>query len=59
MINTKDLDISASLIKDGKIFVDIDKHTGEHIIISDKHIETRQEEELIELQFDNYCRSSV
>lgn len=59
IINTKDLDISASLIKDGKIFVDIDKHTGEHIIISDKHIDTRQEEELIELQFDNYCRFSV
>ncbi len=59
MLDTKDLDMTGSLIKDGKIFVDIDRHTGEHIIISDKHIETRQEEELIELQFDNFCRSSV
>jgi type III restriction enzyme len=58
-LDTKDLDITGSLIKDGKIFVDIDRHTGEHIIISDKHIDTRQEEELIELQFDNFCRSSV
>lgn len=59
LLDTKDLDITGSLIKDGKILVDIDRHTGEHIIISDKHIDTRQEEELIELQFDNFCRSSV
>ncbi len=59
IINIHDLEVQSNIIKDGKIWVDIDVHTWEELILSDTFLQTRQEDELIELQFDNFCRLNV
>jgi hypothetical protein len=58
MIDISDRDITNNLITDGKILVDIDNHTGEHII-SETSITTKTQEELIKLSFDNFARNQV
>lgn len=57
-IDTKDKDIVSSILSDWKILVDIDDHTWEKII-AESEIETRTQEELIKLTFDNFARNEV
>ncbi|MCP4523676.1 MAG: DEAD/DEAH box helicase family protein [Candidatus Gracilibacteria bacterium] len=57
-INTEEKEITSSILSDGKILVDIDDHTGEKII-AESEIETRTQEELIKLTFDNFARNEV
>lgn len=58
IINTEDKDIISSILSDWKILVDIDDHTWEKII-AESEIETRTQEELIKLTFDNFARNEV
>lgn len=57
-IDISDKDITNNIISDGKILVDIDSHTWEKII-SETSIETKTQEELIKLSFDNFARNQV
>ncbi len=58
IIDTSDKDITNKILSDWKILVDIDNHSGEKII-ADSEIETKTQEELIKLSFDNFARHEV
>jgi hypothetical protein len=47
-----------TLITDGKLFVDIDHHTGERIY-TEMSIEARREEDLVKMAFDAFARERV
>ncbi|MBS9784397.1 DEAD/DEAH box helicase family protein, partial [Candidatus Gracilibacteria bacterium] len=57
-INIEDRDIKSSILSDGEILVDIDNHTGEKIIAKSE-IETKTQEELITLSFEDFARNQV
>jgi len=57
-INTEDKDITSNILSDWKILVDIDNHTWEKII-AESEIETKTQEELIKLTFDNFARNEA
>ncbi len=52
------LDMTSSVLSDGKILVDIDHHTGERIL-AESEIVSCTEEELIKLTFDDFARNQV
>lgn len=58
IIDTSDKEIINSILSDWKILVDIDDHTWDKIIAKSE-IETRTQEELIKLTFDNFARNEV
>ena len=58
IINTEEKNITSSILSDWKILVDIDDHTWEKII-AESEIETKTQEELIKLTFDNFARNEV
>ena len=47
-----------TLITDGRLFVDIDHHTGERIY-TEMSIEARREEDLVKMAFDAFARERV
>jgi type III restriction enzyme len=55
---TEDVGLKNRLISDGKIMIDIDKHTNEPIF-STLSVEAKTEEELVKLEFDVFCREQV
>lgn len=55
---TEDVMLRNRIISDGKILVDIDRHTSEPIY-STTSIDTKTEEELVKLAFDTFCREQV
>ena len=57
-INTEEKEITSNILSDWKILVDIDNHTWEKII-AESEIETKTQEELIKLTFDNFARNEV
>lgn len=58
IIDTDEKEITSSILSDWKILVDIDNHTWEKII-AESEIETKTQEELIKLTFDNFARNEV
>ncbi len=59
IIDINDLSLTSNIIKNWKILVDIDYHSWEKLVISDDFLETKKEEELIEIEFDNFCKLNV
>lgn len=55
---TEDVGLKNRLISDGKIMIDIDRHTNEPIF-STLSVEAKTEEELVKLEFDVFCREQV
>lgn len=55
---TKNLEISQTILSDWKIFIDIDNHTGEKIEAKNE-IKNYTQDELIKMTIDNFARSQV
>lgn len=57
-VRKEDINITDTIITNGRMFVDIDEHTGEKIF-SETSLDTKREQDLVKIAFDSYARERV